>query len=110
MEPKIIILSKVSQREKGKCHMIYNIIYVWHLKYNTKSERERQMPYDIRYHLCVVSEIQHESTYLQNRNRLIENRLGVTRGEAGLAEGWIGSLELAEANSTYRMDKQGPAI
>ena len=40
----------------------------YHTKWN-KSERERQIPYDIIY---VESKISHKSTYLQNRNRLTD--------------------------------------
>ena len=48
----------------------------------------------ICYHLYVESKIQHKSTYLQNRNRLV-----VAKGE-----GRIGSLGLVEAN-LHRFDK-----
>ena len=52
----------------------------YHTKWS-KSERERQIPYDITYN--VESKIWHKWTYLQNRNRLIdrENRLVVAKGE-----------------------------
>ena len=54
---EIIILSEVSQKEKGKCHMISLI--------------------------CVESKIWYKWTYLRNGNRImdIENRLGVAKGE-----------------------------
>ena len=46
-----------------------------------------------------VSELTwHKRTYLQNRNKLIENRLEATKGEVGEGEGWTGSLGLVEAN------------
>ena len=49
---------------------------------HTKSERERQIPFDITY---VESKIWHKWAYLQNRNRLtdVENRLAVAMGEGG---------------------------
>ena len=53
----------------------------------------------------------------KNRNRLtdIENRLVVAQGEwkggGAVAERWIWSLELVDANCyIYRMDKQGPTV
>ena len=36
MQPEIIILSEVSQKEKDKNHFIsYDITYMWDLKYDT---------------------------------------------------------------------------
>ena len=36
MQPEIIILSEVSQKEKDKYHFIsYDITYMWDLKYDT---------------------------------------------------------------------------
>ena len=50
----------------------------YHTKWS-KSERERQIPYDLLY---VGSKIWHKRTYLRNRNRLtdIENRLVFAKG------------------------------
>ena len=55
----------------------------YHTKWS-KSERERQIPYDITYRWNLKS----DTNYLQNRNRLtdIENKLMVTKGE-GEGEG-----------------------
>ena len=66
---EIIILSKVSQKEKDKYHMLS--LNMWNLKYDING------------------------TYLQNKNRLAdtENRLVVVKGK-----GWIGSVGLADAN------------
>ena len=58
----------------------------------SKSEKERQIPYDITY---VDSKMWHKLTYLQNRNRCtdMENRLVVAKGEGeGEGVGWTGSL------------------
>ena len=65
-----------------------------HTKWN-KSERERQMPYDITY---LESKIQHNWTYLWNRNREIENRHRQHRLSRGrvLGKGWSGRLGLAD--------------
>ena len=67
----------------------------YHPKWS-KSERERQIPYD--------------NTYIQNRNQLtnMENRLVVSRS---LGEGWIVNLGLADVTITYRMEtQQGPSL
>ena len=55
----------------------------YHTKWS-KSERERQIPYDITYRWNLKS----DTNYLKNRNRLtdIENKLMVTKGE-GEGEG-----------------------
>ena len=57
MEPKTLILSGISQKEKDEYHMIDD--------------------------LHVESKICHKGTYLQNRNRLtdMENRFVVAKGE-----------------------------
>ena len=64
MDLEIIILSEVSQKEKGKFHMI---------------------PISIWYHLYVKSKIWPKWTYLKNRNRLtdVEDRLVVAKGGEG---------------------------
>ena len=61
----------------------------------SKSERERQIPYDITYMWNL--KIRYK-TYLWNKNRLtdIENRLVVAKGEGRVGEGWIRSLGLAD--------------
>ena len=63
----------------------------YHTKWS-KSERERQILYDITY----MGNLKYDTNELnlQNRNRLtdIENRFVVCQG------GWIGSLGLADAN------------
>ena len=61
--------------------------------YHTKSERERQIPYDITYMWNLKYDTNEQN--LQNRNRLtdIKNRLVVAKGE-----GRIESLGLADAN------------
>ena len=54
------------------------------------------------------SKIWHKWTYLQNINRLT-NRKQTCGCQGGMGEGWIGSLELANADYTYRVGKQqGP--
>ena len=53
----------------------------------------------------VKSKVPQKSTCLQNKNRLVGNRLVVT--EAG--DGRIRSLGLAEAK-IYKMDKQRPIV
>ena len=60
-----------------------------HTKWS-KSERERQMPYDITY---MESKQWYKWTYLQNKNRLtdIENKLMVIKMERG---GYIRDLGL----------------
>ena len=52
-----------------------------HTKWS-KSERERQMPYDITY---MESKQWYKWTYLQNKNRLtdIENKLMVAKRDSG---------------------------
>ena len=79
------------------------IIHIW-----SKSERERQIPYDISYVESKIWTYLHKWTYLQKRKRLtdIENKVVVAKVE-GVGEGWIGSLGLADAN----YDKQqGPIV
>ena len=53
----------------------------YHTKWS-KSDRERQMPYDSTYMWNPIKKW-YKLTYLQNRNRLIdvENRLMITNGE-----------------------------
>ena len=65
MQLEIIILSEVSQKEKGK--------HIW-------------------YHLYVESKIGHKWTYLQNTNSLrnIENRFVVAKGDGGWGRGGVG--------------------
>ena len=62
--------------------------------YHTKSERERQIPYDITYMWNLKYDTNEQN--LQNRNRLtdIKNRLVVAKGE-----GRIESLGLADEKS-----------
>ena len=67
----------------------------------------------IWYHLHIKSKIGHIWTYLWNRNRLwdTENRPVAVAVGGSEAEGWTGSLALADTNYIYRMDKQqGPTI
>ena len=54
----------------------------YHTKWS-KSDRERQMPYDITYMGNLKK--RYKWTYLQNRNRLadIENNYGYQRGKVG---------------------------
>ena len=73
MNPEIVILSEVSQKEKARYHIS---------------------------HLYVESKLWQKRTYLQNRNRLTDtvNRLVVAWMEGSGGEGWTGNLGLAEAN------------
>ena len=68
----------------------------YHTKWS-KSEREKQIPYDI--HLCVQPKIWHKGTYPQNKNRLTdtENRPVFAKGQRG-REGRTGSVRLADVN------------
>lgn len=43
------------------------------------------------------------------KTTLVGTDLWLSRAR-GVGEGWIGSFGLADANSTYRMDKQGPTV
>ena len=62
-----------------------------HIKWS-KSERERQVSYDNIY----MWNLKDKGIYLWNRNRLSEQTCGCKVGEVG--EGWIGSLQLADAD------------
>ena len=70
----------------------------YHTKWS-KSERERQIPYDITY---VESKIWHKWTYLWNRNRLtdIENRLVVAKGE-GVGRGMEWEFGISRCKLLY---------
>ena len=59
------------------------------------SEVRKRKTNIIWYHLY----LEHKWTYVLNRNwiRNVENKLVVAKGE-WVGEGWIGSLELADAN------------
>ena len=63
-----------------------------HIKWS-KSERERQIPYEIMY----ITYIRHRWTYLKKRNKLMgmENRCVVAQDEG---VGWTGSVGLVDAN------------
>ena len=63
-----------------------------------KSEREKQIPYDITYMWNLKYDTSQHVYKKKNKNRLtdIENRL-VAKGE-GVEEGRIGSLGLADVN------------
>ena len=56
----------------------------YHTKWS-KSDRERQISYDIAYMWNLKKEKRYRWTYLQNRKRLtdIEYKLMVTKGEGG---------------------------
>ena len=62
-----------------------------HTKWNQKEKNT------IWYYFYVKSQIWHKWIYLQNRKRLIENRLVVAKGEEG-GSGWTGYLGLVDAN------------
>ena len=72
----------------------------------SKSERERQIPYDIIYMWNIKYDTNEPKiwpkwTYLWNRSRLTdtENRLVVAKaGGGGVGEGRIGSLGLVDVN------------
>ena len=72
----------------------------------SKSERERQVPYDITYAWYLKK--WYKRTYLQNRNRLTdtENKLTVTKGERGEGVNW--ELGINRHTTKYKTDKQGP--
>ena len=72
MQLEIIILSKVSQKEKRQ--ILYDITYMWNLKYGTN-----------------------EPVYKTETDTDIKNRLMVAKGE-GKGVGWTGSLGLVDAN------------
>ena len=59
-----------------------------HTKWS-KSDRERQVSYDIAYMWNLKKKKKNKWTYLQNRNRItgIENKFMVTKGETGVG-GW----------------------
>ena len=42
MKLETLILSEVSQKEKGKYHMLYDITYVWNLIYGTNEPFHRK--------------------------------------------------------------------
>ena len=58
-----------------------------------KSERERQIPYDIAY----IWNLYMAQTNLRNKLMDMENRLVVAK-EEGEAKGWTGSLGLIDAH------------
>ena len=60
----------------------------YHTKWS-KSDRERQISYDIAYMWNLKEKKRHKWTYFKNRKRLtdIENKLMVTKGERGVGEG-----------------------
>ena len=64
----------------------------YHTKWS-KSDRERQISYDITYMWNLIFKKWDKWTYLQNRNRLtdIENKLTVTKGEK--EGGWGGGRD-----------------
>ena len=74
-----------------------------------KLERERQIPYDITY----IWKLKHDTNELihetKQTHRYREQTCGC-HGGGRLGEVRIGSFGLADANSTYRMDKQGPTV
>ena len=73
IDPEVIILSKVSQKEKGKYRMIS--LNMWNLQHDTK-----------------------ESLYKTDTDSQdVENRPVVAKGE-GVGKGKIGSLGLGDAN------------
>ena len=75
MELETLILSKVSQKEKDKCHMISlksGIYYMAQMNLSTE----------------------------ENKLMDIENRLVVAKGE-GEGVGWIGSLGLGLVHANY---------
>ena len=55
------------------------------------------MPYDITY-MWRLKHDTDELIYETETDYDIENRFVVAKGEDGWGEGWIGSLELANAN------------
>ena len=70
MEPEILILSEVSQKEKGKP---YYITYIWNLIYSTNEPFHRKENHELG-----------EDLWLLKRE--------------GEGVGWIGSLGLIDAN------------
>ena len=61
-----------------------------------KSERKRQIPYDITYIWNLIYDTKELST--EKKLMDMENRLVVAK-EDGYGEGWTGSLGLTDANS-----------
>ena len=80
-----ILLSHKKEQNNAICSNMDEPVD-YHSK-QSKSERERQIPYDITY----IWNLKYDTngTYLQNRNRLTdtENRLVVAKGEGGGGEG-----------------------
>ena len=63
----------------------------------SKSERGRQIPYDITY-MQNLKYDKNELIYKTETNPQTENRLVITKGVEKVREGWIGGLGLADAN------------
>ena len=85
MQLQIIILSKVSQTEKDKYHMIS---HVWNLKYDTN-----------------------EPIYETENQRHREQTGGLPRGRGGWEKGGVGVWGQQMQTGIHRMDKQqGPTV
>ena len=75
-----------------------------HTKWS-KSERERQIPYDITY---IWNLIYGTNKPFHRKETKLENRLVVAKGEG---VGWTGNLGLIDADYCFGMDKQwDPAV
>ena len=68
----------------------------YHTKWS-KSERERQIPYNITYTWNLKYDTNEHICETETRLTETENTFVVAKGE-GAGEGWIGNLGLADAN------------
>ena len=74
----------------------------------SQSERERQTPYDIAYMWNLKYDTKEPTYKTETDSPDIEIRFVLAKEEVGVGEGWIGSLELADANSyTHRYTLAG---
>ena len=67
------------------------------IRKQSKSERERQIPYDITY-VWNINMTQMNLTMKQKSTHSYRDRFMVAKGEGAVREYWIGSLELADGN------------
>ena len=64
----------------------------------SKSERERQIPYDITYMWNLKYDTNELIYETETDSQTQKTDLQLPGGEEGAGEGWIGSLGLADAN------------
>ena len=92
---KRMLLSHQKEWNNAICR---NNGWISNLEISILSEVSQKKINTVWYHLFIESKIWQKWTYLQNKNRLTENRLVVPRAIKGKEEGWIGRLGLADAN------------